>query len=409
MSYGFKITFGEGNEPLGADLMEAIAEVRIEQDLSKPTKFAIRFEDDLCDGKPKALSSPSLKPGGMIAVLVPEELDPKKANKSLICLVRGPITKQKSSAVLGGPGSWLEVHGEDRRIEMDRESKTATWTGKASEIVDAIFSTHKFQTDVKSSDAVEFTEGAKTLNQSSADLKVVEDLGRQLGYEFWLTYKVSSQGKAYKIDETANFKPSPDFSSSGGGGGLLGAAAGALAGAAAAMGIDQLLGKPAKTLKLSIADKDCSNLSAFDLDVDVERATAAMLDGIDDKSGDADDNEAKDDQPKVDPKAKDDVKKFQSGATRTIKATGAGSAADRASEAKAMVADDGWFITATASASAYKLPGVVQPHEIVSVEGTGFAHNGKYQVSKVLHVINGWGHLMDMTLRRNALPGNLNA
>ncbi len=185
--------------------------------------------------------------------------------------------------------------------------------------------------------------------------------------------------------------------------------AGAAAAAASAIGIDQLAGKPAKVLKLSVADRDCSNLTAFDLDVDVERATAAMLDGIDDKSGDADDNEAKDEQPKVDPKTKDDVKTFQGGATRTIKATGAGSAADRASEAKAMVADDGWFITATASASAFKLPGVVQPHEIVTVEGTGFAHSGKYQVSKVLHVINGWGHLMDMTLRRNALPGNANA
>ncbi len=408
MSYGFMVTFGESNDPLAADLMEAIAEVRIEQDLSKPTKFGIRFEDDLCDGKPKVLSAPALKPGGMISVLVPEEIDPKKSNKALICLVRGPITKLKSSAVLGGPGSWLEVHGEDRRVEMSRETKNAVWTGKAPEIADAIFSDYKFQSDVKSSDAVEFTEGAKTLNQSSADLKVIEDLGRQLGYEFWLTYKVNSQGKAYKIDETANFKPSPDFSADGGGG-LLGAIAGAAAAAASAIGIDQLAGKPAKVLKLSVADRDCSNLTAFDLDVDVERATAAMLDGIDDKSGDADDNEAKDEQPKVDPKTKDDVKTFQGGATRTIKATGAGSAADRASEAKAMVADDGWFITATASASAFKLPGVVQPHEIVTVEGTGFAHSGKYQVSKVLHVINGWGHLMDMTLRRNALPGNANA
>lgn len=407
MSYGFTVTSGDKNNPLAADLMEAIAEVRIEQELSKSTKFGIRFEDDLCDGKPKALSSEALKPGSMIAVLVPEETNPTQASKSLICLVRGPITKLKSSAVLGGPGSWLEVHGEDRRIEMDRESKTATWTGKATEIADGIFDSYKFKGSSKSTDAIKFTD-KKSLNQSSADLKVIEDLGRQLGYEFWLTYKVESSGKAYNITETVNFQPSPDYSSAGGDD-LLGAIAGAVAAAASAIGLDQLTDKPAKVFKLSIADRDCSNLTAFDLDVDVEKATAAMLDGIDDKSGKADDHEAKDDQPKVDPKAKVDVKKFQSGATRTIKPAGAGSSADRASEAKAIVADDSWFITATASANAFKLPGIVQPHEIVSVEGTGFAHSGKYQVSKVLHVINGWGHLMDITLRRNALPGGANA
>jgi hypothetical protein len=407
MAYGFTVTSGDDNQPLSKDLLEAIAEVRVEQDLSKSAKFGIRFEDDLCKGNPKALSASALKPGTMIAVLVPDESDPTKKSKPLVCLVRGPITKLKSSAVLGGPGSWLEVHGEDRRILMDRESKTATWTGKASEIADGIFSTYKFDGKSKQSDAVEFT-AKKSLNQSSADLKVIEDLARQLGYEFWLTYQVSGSGDSYSISETAKFEPSPDYPA-GGGGGLLGAAASGLAAAASAMGIDQLTDKPAKTLKLSIADKDCSNLTAFDLDVDVERATAAMLDGIDDKSGKADDHEAKDDQPKVDPKASDDVKTFQSGAVRTIKASGAGSAADRASEAKATVTDDSWFITATASTSVFKLPGILQPHDIVAVEGTGFLHSGKYQVSKALHVINGWGHLMDLTLRRNALPERANA
>ena len=103
MSYGFTVTSGDSNTPLSSDLMEAITEVRIEQELSKATKFGIRFEDDLCDGKPKALSAKSFKPDTIISVLVPEEIDPKQANKSLICLVRGPITQLKSSAVLGGP------------------------------------------------------------------------------------------------------------------------------------------------------------------------------------------------------------------------------------------------------------------------------------------------------------------
>src|SRR5207248_8092523 len=132
MACGFQVT--SGDQPLSPALMEAIAEIRIEQELSKATKFGIRFEDDLCSGNPKAISEPSLKAGKLITVLVPGEIDSAKGNTSSICLVRGPITKRKSSVVLGGPASWLEIHGEDRRVEMDRETKASKWTGKAPEI-----------------------------------------------------------------------------------------------------------------------------------------------------------------------------------------------------------------------------------------------------------------------------------
>jgi len=396
MSYGFKVT--SDDKALGSDLLEAIAEIRIEQELSKATKFAIRFEDDLCNGKPKALSDAALKPRAIISVLVPDELDP--THKKMLCLIRGPVTKRKSSVVLGGPASWLEIHGEDRRVEMDRQTNAATWTGKAPSIAQAILNPYNFdKLDIKSNSAVEYTE-KKSLNQSSTDLKVIENLARQLGYEFWITYDVDGSGK---ITETAHFKPSPDFGSSAG----LGDIGAAVAAAASALGIDKLTQSSEKVLKLSIADKDCANVTAFDIDFDAERVTGMVLDGIDDKSGDADEHKAEDKQSSVDPKATADIKKFADGVVR--KAAGAGSSEDRASEANATVSDEAWFITATASASAFKLPGVVQHHDIVSVEGTGFIYSGKYQVSKVVHVINGWGHLMDMTLRRNALPEAFNA
>ena len=36
------------------------------------------------------------------------------------CLVRGPITEHRSQITIGGPGSWFEVHGLDRRDLLDR-------------------------------------------------------------------------------------------------------------------------------------------------------------------------------------------------------------------------------------------------------------------------------------------------
>jgi hypothetical protein len=68
-----------------------------------------------------------------------------------------------------------------------------------------------------------------------------------------------------------------------------------------------------------------------------------------------------------------------------------------------VLAVQAWFVTATASTSAHLLPGVLQVHDLVRVEGHSFRHAGRYQVSKVVHVVNTWGHLMDLTLRRNAL------
>jgi hypothetical protein len=394
MAHGFTILRGEANGPLDAPLLDAVSEIRVEQELSKATKFAIRFEEDLCEGQPTALSARALKPGELMTVLVPDE-----AHKD-VCLVRGPITRLKSSSVVGGPGSWLEVHGEDRRIEMERASISAVWTGAATDIATSILSTYGFEIDVAAGgatggDSLSFGDGARTLNQSAPDLKLIEDLGRQLGYEFWLDYVVEAAplpGGDYSVTETARFKPSPDYGAAGGAlGGLLSKAIDMIGG-----------GAGAKTLKLNIADGQCRNLTAFDLDVDVERATMAVVGGTDDRSGKEDDDKAEDEQSPTDQGGT--VLKSFGTAQRTINPPGAGSAAERATETRAALADEGWFITAKASTSVFMLPGILAPHAIVKVEGAGFAHSGNYQVSKVLHVVNAWGHLMDLTLRRNALP-----
>jgi hypothetical protein len=50
----------------------------------------------------------------------------------MICLARGPITEREWSVMLGGPGSWFEIRGRDRRIQMDRQCKKRFWTGLES-------------------------------------------------------------------------------------------------------------------------------------------------------------------------------------------------------------------------------------------------------------------------------------
>ncbi|MBV8686504.1 MAG: hypothetical protein JOZ90_04190 [Alphaproteobacteria bacterium] len=391
MPGGFVIAHTAANTPLDTTLADAVAEIRVEQELSKATKYAVRFEEDICQGRPTALSAQSLQPGEILAVLVKDEHDQS------VCLVRGPITKLKSSSVLGGPGSWLEVHGEDRRIEMDRTAVTSAWAGTATNIVSAILQNHHFALDVRDSDAITFEDGTRSLNQSSPDLRVVNDLARRLNYEFWITYTVAARASTtanFDITETAAFKPSPDYGGPGG-----------VEFPSPAPTLDMLTGTGEKVLRLNVPEGQCRNIRSFDLDVDVEKATAALIHGINDRSGEDDEHEAAVEQPPVDPEGQEaqaTLARFH--VTRTINHPGAGSAEDRGADASATLASESWFITARASTSAHLFPGVVQAHEIVRVEGTGFVHSGRYQVSKVLHVVNAWGHLMDLTLRRNALP-----
>ncbi|MFN3389084.1 MAG: hypothetical protein ACK40O_09125 [Allosphingosinicella sp.] len=388
MAAGFVIATGAGNLALEGGLCDLVAEIRVEQEISKATKYAVRFEEDICEGQPKALSATALRAGEMVSVLVPDE-----KSGDTVCLVRGPITKVKSSSVLGGPGSWLEVHGEDRRIEMDRTPVSAVWTGRATDVASAILALHQFQPEVKASEEVVFEEGTRSLNQSSADLQVMNDLARRLGYEFWIAYTVEAGvgATSFMIIESGVFQPSPDYGSA------------ASASASPTPTLDQLVGDSDEiVLRLNVTDDPCRNISAFDIDVDVEKATAALLAGVDERSGAKEEDEPTNPPPPVAEAAQTTLDTYH--VVRTINPAGAGSAADRASETRATLAAESWFVTATASTTAHLLRGVLQPHELVRVEGSGFAHSGRYQVSKVLHVINPWAHLMDVTLRRNALP-----
>ena len=146
MGFGAIIASGEKNRLLRGDLVGGITEVRVEQSLDDPTRFAIRFQDDSCGGDFEVMNAPELQCGTMITVAV------KVADKAK-CLVRGPITDVRSSIMLGGPGSWYQVHGEDRRIELDRQCVPHRWSGRASDAADTILKS-KFEPKIQKTNII---------------------------------------------------------------------------------------------------------------------------------------------------------------------------------------------------------------------------------------------------------------
>src|SRR5437763_1449519 len=94
MGFGAIITSGKDDTVLGDELMKWLSEARVEQELSAPTRFAIRFEDDTCEGAFQVLNAAEIKPNTVLGILA-------QSGNRLVCLARGPITQVRFAVTLG--------------------------------------------------------------------------------------------------------------------------------------------------------------------------------------------------------------------------------------------------------------------------------------------------------------------
>ena len=90
-------------------------------------------------------------------------------------------------------------------------------------------------------------------------------------------------------------------------------------------------------------------------------------------------------------------------AERTLCLTTAGSQEELQTKSESALTEAGWFVTASATTTAHMLQGVLQPHEVIQVEGLGTRDSGAYQVSAVTHTINASDHSQEVQLRRNSI------
>lgn len=384
MGLGVIIATGEENELLAGGLFDCITEVRVEQSLDEPIHFAIRFQEDIEDGEPHVRKAAELQAEQIITIAV-------ETGDEIKCLVRGPITVTKASVTLGGPGSWYEVRGQDRRVEMSRVCARRAWIGRASEVAQSILSSHAFTPETQETTRV-YEENTGTLNQRATDLDFIKRLAMANNLSFWISYKCKSGGLnplaagSLTVEEKANFTSSP---------------------ARPEGGLDlplpkiPLVASSSVTFRVNVAPGRCQNVSSFDIHTDTERASQFNGSAVDDRSVRAETTSAQDTQPAI----------FQGGdplpslapTERTACLTVAGNQEELQTRAASALTDAGWFVTASAKTTAHMLEGIVQPHDVVPVEGLGTRDSGDYQISAVTHIINAADHHMEVQLRRNAL------
>ncbi|WP_395788815.1 hypothetical protein [Aquimonas sp.] len=376
MGFGLILTSGDTRVALPETVSQWLVEARVELELSKPTRFALRFEDDLCDGGSHMENVPELQPKRLIGIFVEQD-------GALECLVYGPVTDIKSAAVLGGAGSWVEIRGEDRRVEMGRLGVQATYTGKASAAAHSILAAYGFSPETQDT-LIEHDAQRSQLSQRGTDLAFLEDIARKNNMEFWLSYAAerSPGSDAISLTETANLRTSPTRAQPGD-----------------VPQLPTLAAPPDRLLRVNPPPRECPSVNRFEAKIDFEKPTAARGFAMNDRGASEIVEQIVSDAAPVDGERPLEIEgvKREAIAPPTVTPDEAFLAQD------ALVFEQSWFVQVEASTSLEQAQFVILPHQIVEVSHAGPRLSGAYQVMKAVHVVNAADHLIDFTLRANGL------
>jgi hypothetical protein len=374
MGFGLAITSGDLRVPLPENLQGWLVEARVEMELSAPTRYALRFEDDICDGRHEVADNLAFEKGTELGLFVQLE------GGGYECLVLGPITKVRGSSVLGGPGSWVEFHGEDGRARMGRVTIQSKHKGKASAVAAQIMTVYNVVPDVQET-LIEYDEQNLPLTQSATDLAFIEDVARRNNMDFWLEYDVVPAPPSLDVTVRGLLKTSPYREQSLG----------------APLSVPELTPDDDSVLRVAPPGDLCTNINKFDTRIDYERRASArgfMMSGTQQK---------KVVEVLVAPPEPMDTSKLGLGANRVLVPAPETSPQEAFLAWEAVVFEQSWFVEADCSASLAQLGFVVRPHQILRVAHAGEALSGPYQVMKATHVVTSTDHLVDFAIRANGL------
>ena len=379
MGFGATITAGDGLDALDDAAMQRLVEARVEHELSKTARFALRFEDDICEEEPAVARHPQLQAGTVIGIFVESDGETE-------CLIFGPITRVRSAATTGGTGNWHEVHGEDRRVEMDRVEIQAAYEGHASDTARQILEGYSFTPEVEDTERV-YNSSDNKLTQRGSDLKFLESIAVKNNFELWIEYKVGATDPltgGLSLEESGKLQPSPPR------------------GSASPVPVPPVLVPTVeREIRVSPPPTECANVTRFEVTVDYERPHAAKGFAMNLTAGDM---TATDSEPAADPldPGRNDLASV-SAIERSVLASTSGDPIEQRLAQEAAVTEAAWFVEVKCSATLDQFGAILLPNAIVGVVFAGPQLEGPYQVTQSLHVINAIEHLMDFTIRANGL------
>lgn len=365
------------NRELDNDLTADAAEIEVQQTIEGPTTFRIRFAIDICAEDVRLLEDQRLNPGDPDTEITVMAVLGGEAH----VLAHGIIAERQASMAEGGPGSYLEIRGRDRRAVMDREERCEAHSGTTADIVTPILARYGFETDVADT-PIEYDENSTTLNQTETDLAFVDKVAGRSDSRFWIDWQAESGLTGFEIVETAHFKPSPPQPASN----PLG------------ISLPTLLA-PSNSPELRLNDgSGCSNVSSFEVTSNAEAPNqSGPIERVAPDTGEVDDTEVA--APSTEPLG-DEPPATQARTRRVVSAGGAQEAQVRT---QAALNDASWNVQATAETSVHAINTVLAAHQLVKVTGAGNLNSGDYFVKSVTHAIDASDHKMRLELMRNGL------
>jgi hypothetical protein len=350
-------------KPADTNFYDRLMSLEVEENADMASAIQIRLPvAATADGDLTSVNDSGLQPLKNIAVTV----TPEGGNQS--CLFDGCVLGHKLHVESGLRESTLEVYGQDASWLMNLEEKTREWADVTEgQAANTIFGEYGFIPDSGNldDDSGIYAEDAHTLMQRGTDADFLRTLARR-------------SGKLFRVSG--------------------GAAPGAPVGVFTKPGTD---GDAAATLKPN--DPDAPNVRKLDLEWDVMRPTAvrAQQSLFSDSSGDTANGDAQDSGLS----ALDDrgLATF-AGKPMTVMLTApADDAGQLSRRAQALLRESEWFVRCTGEADLSSLHVVLRAGSVVSIEGMGSVHSGKYFVWSVRHVIDQQMHKMHFVLVRNAV------
>lgn len=379
MGFDLLLAGGEDNRLFSDDLLSCLVEIRVEQSLDQPSRFAVRFQDDIEGGKLKKTGLPELQLGQIVTVVV------DRGNGQYACLCRGTILQHESQMTRGGPGSSLTVLGPDRRDLLARTVRDQNWSGRASDVARTLLAPVYPNVEVDQTSEVYDLNG-NSLPQRAHDLEFLTRTAADNGLHFWIAYSGAAAlpTGSLSVTETAKWKASPPLQT----------------GLPAGIPATLPLSDDSLTLRYNVPRGDCPNLTRFALQTDGARPSTAS--GTSQNLNDAgtDPVETRD---QAAPMGGQGQGLAQRAPARDIRPRPQAGARNMRRRSQAALQDAGFFVSADISTTRYLLKDVLEPHQVVGVEGVGGA-NGMtpFRVKSVTHVINGIGHFMDAVIETNA-------
>jgi hypothetical protein len=357
----FQVWF-EG-EPADDSFYDRLLLLEVEESADMPGAIQMRLPVARSgDGDLTSVNDAGLQPLKNIAVTVTPE------GSSQAIIFDGYVLGHKLHIESGIRQSTLEVYGQDASWLMNLEEKTREWADVTDgQVANSIFDEYGFTAAPENldDDSGTYTEDGHTLMQRGTDFDFLRTLARRGGRLFRV---IGGDEPGNRIGVFA--KPKTDDNS-------------------------------AATLKPN--DPDTPNVRKLDFEWDVMRPSAVLAKQLlfNDDSGDP----AAGDMDSSGLSALDqrDLATFASKPMTVMLTAPADDAGQLIRRAQALLRESEWFVRCTGDADLAALHMVFRPGLVLSVEGAGSVHSGKYFVWSVRHSIDQQAHKMNFVLVRNAV------